>query len=175
MSLHTWILRFTSVLPACFALLVPFCVPAQEYSLTQQRDSVWLLSLGSSDAHDNWRLPYPVYRFCTGDVNNDGCVDALVGVVKGSRHFPQPSRRVFVFKDVSGSVRPLWLGSRLGGELVDFAFVDGAIRAIELKSERQYVVSDYRWRGFGPVFDKVVAESNNLDYCYKLLQIPNPN
>ena len=88
-------------------------------------------------------LNYPVYRFCTGDVDGDGSIDALVGVIKKTRFHQEEGRRIFIFKQVDGKVRPLWLGSRLGAELVDFRFVDGCIRALETDGKGKYAVIDY--------------------------------
>ena len=87
-------------------------------------------------------LNYPVYRFCTGDVDGDGSIDALVGVIKKTRFHQEEGRRIFIFKQVDGKVRPMWLGSRLGAELVDFRFVDGCIRALETDGKGKYAVID---------------------------------
>lgn len=86
------------------------------YSLSRTHDSLYYLN--------EFRLPYPVYRFCTGDVNGDGSPDALVGVVKRTRFHHEMGRRIFIFKQVDGKVRPLWMGSKLGGILQDFRVVE---------------------------------------------------
>lgn len=107
---------------------------------------------------DDWRLPYPVYRFETGDVDGDGCTDAIVGVIKGTRFYPEAARRIFIFKSVDGKVRPLWLGSRLGGTLVDFRYTDGRIRALETDGIGHFGVADYCWNDFGMVFDRLLIK-----------------
>lgn len=86
------------------------------YSLTRTHDSLYHLN--------EFRLPYPVYRFCTGDVNGDGSTDALVGVIKRTRFHRDMGRRIFIFKQVEGKVRPLWMGSKLGGILQDFRVIE---------------------------------------------------
>ena len=120
------------------------------FSLHRVNDTLHVLRLGQSE----WRLPFPVYRFCTGDVDGDGSTDAIVGVVKATRHDSVVRRRVFIFKNYRGHVRPLWLGSRLGQPVVDFRFVadEGVLRVVELERSGRYLVADYRWRAFGMDF-----------------------
>ena len=144
---------------------------AQHFEINQKSDSLWVLSLTNDcgTVTDTWQLPYPVYRFATADIDGDGSLDAVVGVFKASRYFTTPSRRVFIFKNFGGKVRPLWFGSRLGGELVDFAVVGSMIRAIE-QVEQGYAVSNYTWKGFGMGFDSLVAKCSNLEECFSLLE-----
>ena len=113
------------------------------------------------------KLPYPVYRFCTGDVDGDGSMDALVGVIKKTRFHREVARRIFIFKQVDGKVRPLWLGSRLGAELVDFRFVDGCIRALETDGKGKYAVIDYEWKDFGPAFKRFIVKNTNQKNAIK--------
>jgi len=152
---------------ACFSLLLlaaALCAAAQHdrplspFRLTQQGDSLSTLIIHTDSTHSEWPLPYPVYRFCTGDVDGDGSEDALVGVVKATRYHPEMGRRLFIFKNYHGLIRPLWLGSKLGGELCDFRFADGRVRSMESVGEGRYVVAEYRWSGFGLVFERFVAD-----------------
>ena len=62
-------------------------------------------------------------------------------------------------------VRPMWLGSKLGGILEDFRFVApaegdsiGRIRALESTTDSFYVVSDYKWSGFGMKFERFIIK-----------------
>ena len=48
----------------------------QGFKLRKEHDSLYWLN--------DWRLPYPVYQFQTGDVDGDGRADAMVGVVKST-------------------------------------------------------------------------------------------
>ena len=51
------------------------------FTLRKAHDSLYFLN--------DWRLPYPVYQFQTGDVNGDGSTDAMVGVIKSTRFYPE--------------------------------------------------------------------------------------
>ena len=106
-----------------------------------------------------WSLPYPVYQFQTGDVDGDGNIDALVGVVKPTRFYPTPARRIFVFKNYRGRIRPLWMGSKLGGILEDFRWVDGCLRSLERTTDDRYFVCEYTWNGFGFNFLQFIIEN----------------
>ena len=132
---------------------------AQTLELRREHDSLYWLN--------DWRLPYPVYQFQTGDVDGDGREDAMVGVVKGTRFYPEPARRLFIFKAVNGKARPLWLGSKLGGTLQDFRFRDGRIRALETTDDSLWVVSDYRWGGFGMAFERFVIKGTDKETATK--------
>ena len=62
-------------------------------------------------------------------------------------------------------VRPMWLGSKLGGILEDFRYVApaegdsvGRIRALESTTDSLYVVSDYKWSGFGMKFERFIIK-----------------
>jgi hypothetical protein len=160
-------------------------VESQGYELRKEHDSLyWLRATGGSQDQaamrgeagrkaGGWRLPYPVYQFQTGDVDGDGSEDAMVGVVKATRYWPL-GRRLFIFKQIDGTgragkpvkkVRPLWLGSKLGGTLEDFRYVApaegdsmGRIRALESTADSLYAVSDYKWGGFGMKFDRLIIK-----------------
>ena len=160
------------------------------YSLSRTHDSLYYLN--------EFRLPYPVYRFCTGDVNGDGSPDALVGVVKRTRFHHEMGRRIFIFKQVDGKVRPLWMGSKLGGILQDFRVVEDespkphkphkphkthkthkthkphtpcTIRALETTADGRYVVSEYRWEGFGLAFDRFLIKNTDKETAYKYFNL----
>lgn len=123
---------------------------AQTFELRKEHDSLYWLN--------DWKLPYPVYQYQMGDVDGDGHIDAMVGVIKSTRFYPEKARRIFIFKEINKKARPMWLGSKLGGILEDFRFVDGKIRALESTSDSLYVVSDYVWGGFGMKFDHFIIK-----------------
>lgn len=183
----------TLIVTVWLLMLTPMLSKGQEagaehqvFELRQENDSLyWLTATGGNKA-DGWRLAYPVYQFQTGDVDGDGSEDAMVGVIKGTRFYPQKARRLFIFKQIDGhtskgepckKVRPMWLGSKLGGILEDFRFVApadtadtghtsgsansdrrGRIRALESTTDSLYVVSDYKWSGFGMKFDRHIIK-----------------
>ena len=132
---------------------------AQAFELRKQHDSLYYLN--------DWCLPYPVYQFQTGDVDGDGKEDAMVGVIKSTRFYPEKGRRLFIFKQVNKKARPLWMGSKLGGILEDFRFIDGKIRALESTTDSLYVVSDYKWSSFGMTFDQYIIKGVDKETAIK--------
>lgn len=136
-------------------VLLPLSIAclAQEatFRMDTVNDTLHLLRIGDGEG---WRLPFPVYRLETGDVDGDGSADAIVGVVKTTRHDPVVRRRVFVFKNYHGLVRPLWLGSRMGQPIQDFHFIKASrrIRVLEAECDGSSLVAEYRWRAFGMEF-----------------------
>ena len=150
--------RLLPLIAICFCTLT--CM-AQGFELRKQNDSLYWLN--------GWRLPYPVYQYQTGDVDGDGREDAIVGVIKATRFYPEKARRIFIFKLVNGKARPLWLGSKLAGVLKDFRYIDGKIRAMEKAGDGQYVVSDYKWGGFGIAFDHYIIKGVNKETAIKTL------
>lgn len=143
-------------------LLAQTCEHAQTkgaFTLKKVHDSLYWLN--------DWKLPYPVYQFQVGDVDGDGREDAMVGVVKATRFYPEKARRLFIFKLVNGKARALWMGSKLGGILEDFHYIDGKIRALESTTDSLYVVSDYKWSGFGMKFDHFIIKGVNQETAIK--------
>lgn len=141
----SWTKSVVAILITYFLLLVTSAPSFAQLELRQENDSLYWLG--------DWRLPYPVYRFCMGDVDGDGSEEALVGVVKSTRYYKEKGRRLFIFRQVNGKARPLWMGSKLGGILQDFKYVDGGIvRSLEATTDGHYVVAEYRWDDFGLAF-----------------------
>ena len=109
-----------------------------------------------------------VYQYQEGDIDGDGHVDAMVGVVKPTRFYPERGRRLFIFKQVNGKVRPMWMGSKLGGILRDFRYVEGgSIRSLEMTADSLYVVADYRWAGFGMAFERFIIKGTDEETAIK--------
>ncbi len=138
------------------------------FALEQLSDTLYALTLRTDSTCDRWKLPYPVYRFCTGDVDGDGSTDAMVGVIKSTRYYREKERRLFIFKNYQGLVRPLWLGSKLGGILEDFRYTDGKIRSLERTNDGRYVVAEYRWAHFGMGFERYLAQNIDREEAIKI-------
>lgn len=139
-------------------LLCAHQAQAQTFRLEQESDSLSYLTLTTGEHTDRYRLPYPILNWCTGDVDGDGKEDALVMVVKSTRYDPRELPRLFTFQQVNGHIRPLWLGSQLGGILEDFRFVDGKVITLQTTTDGQYVVMTHRWRKFGLGADQVLIQ-----------------
>lgn len=144
-------------------VLISTLVHAQTFSIENESDSLNHLVLRTDSTTSRWRLPYPVYRFQTGDVDGDGKEDALVGVMKATRFYKEKGRRLFIFKNKDGMVRPLWMGSKLGGILEDFRFTDGKVLSLERTTCDTYVVAEYQWQGFGMGFCRFLFTGTKED------------
>lgn len=135
------------------------CLAGDVFTLERKTDSLYVLTLTTDSTRNEWRLPYPVYRMETGDVDGNGTTEALVGVIKSTRFYPEVGRRLFVFKNYEGLVRPMWLGSKLGGTLQDFRFYNGLVRSLESNAKGEYTVAEYRWSGFGFAFERYLIRN----------------
>ncbi len=106
-----------------------------------------------------------------GDVDGDGRADALVGVVKSTRFHPEKGRRLFIFKEVNGKARPLWLGSQLGGTLQDFRYSDGAVISLEASADSLYSVAEWRWKDFGLRFERFLIHRTDKKTATKYFEL----
>lgn len=136
---------------------------AGPFTLHKTHDSLYYLN--------EWRLNYPVYQFQTGDVDGDGKTDALVGVIKKTRFHREMGRRIFIFKQVNGKVRPLWLGSKLGGILQDFRYVKGRVRSLEASSDSLYSVAEWQWNDFGLQFERFLVHRTDKRTATKIFNL----
>jgi len=99
-----------------------------------------------------WELRFPVYRFDYGDLNGNGQNEIVVGVTKKTRYWDE-GNRLFIYKLYNGrQIRPLWLGSRLGGDILDFR-IDRTITPAQIITTEDYkdsiVTAVYSLGGFG--------------------------
>ncbi len=155
---------FRTVIVSLLSWLCFTDLAAQAFSLKQSSDTSHVLVLTTDSTRDEWRLPYPVYQFCVGDVDGDGNDEALVGVVKATRFYPEKGNRIFVFKNRDGRSRPLWMGSKLGEELVDFRVADGKLISMERLKDGSYNVDEWEWSRFGPRFTRYITTHATIEY-----------
>ncbi len=145
------------------------------FSLIRLSDSLYHLRHTNDSVTDRWELPYQVYQFQVGDVDDNGVEDALVGVIKSTRFFPTIDKRLFIFKNHKGYVRPLWLGSRVGRPLEDFRFVhihgEPRVRCMEREQSGNYLISEYRWQSFGLRFVRYLQRELDTEKAKSLLQV----
>lgn len=144
--------------------------------LEKESDSLFRVChlIGDSTA-DVWTLRHEVYRFDCGDMTGDGLPEIVVGVTKPTRYRPQNDRRLFIFHLYDGRlIRPLWLGSRLGGRLVDFVVecdsVPAMVHSWEADNDGCVTERIYRYEGFGLKFvgeatgNSIPSSSAEKDY-----------
>ena len=103
-----------------------------------------------------------------GDINGDGKAEAIVGVIKKTRFDREMSRRLFIYKNIDGRIRPLWMGSRLGGILQDFRYTNGRIRSLETDKKGLFYVAEYTWGQFGLVFERFITKETNREEALRL-------
>ena len=124
---------------------------SQAFELRQENDSLYWLGVKGGSKSDEWRLAHPVYQFQMGDIDGDGSEDAMVGVIKKTRYYPI-GRRLFIFKQIDGSarklVRPMWLGSKLGGILEDLCGWDRSWAASLRTSDSWHQPRAIVWVGY---------------------------
>jgi len=90
-----------------------------------------------------------------------------VGVEKSTRYYGL-GRRLFIFKQVNGKARPLWLGSKLAGELQDFRFIKGGtVRSLESWPDGRYSVAEWRWKDFGLSFQHYLVHLTDKQTAIK--------
>lgn len=130
----------------------------KHYQLNEKNDTLFYLNLKSGNEKTAWELPYPVFRLDEGDVNGDGVSEALVGVIKKTRFDSIERKRLFIFKNHDGYVRPMWLGSKLSYPLIDFRYWNGYILTLEQVSKKEKAYFLYQWNSFGLKYiDKVFS------------------
>lgn len=95
------------------------------------------------------------WKLALGELDGDELPEVLVAVRKATRFDPVVRNRLFVFDWTPGNTLfPKWLGSRLGGPLVDFAVIPGSDDRARVAVTEQTTagitrVRQYRWSGFG--------------------------
>jgi len=123
-------------------------------------------------------VPYPIYRFETGDVNRDGKTDILLGVIKSTHFDLNEKRRLFVLRIDSGRLRPLWLGSRVCQELIDFNPIghggSTSIITLEQAFNKSFCNGLYEWDDFGLSLVKYEKEGLSYDLAHDYFSTQRP-
>jgi hypothetical protein len=128
-----------------------------------------LLKNSSNETVDQTIFQYESYTLDTADVNHDGKTEVLVGLIKSTEFDPKEKKRLFILRIDDGQLRPLWLGSRVCQELMNFKTVkDGVVETLEKTKSGNYAVGQYTWQGFGLTLKKYTH--NELSFG-KALQI----
>jgi hypothetical protein len=127
-----------------------FSGKVQFQKLTSTQGFKVLLKDSADNTLDQTIFKYVPYQFDTADVNRDGRTEILIGLIKPTEFDPQEKRRLFILRIDSGQLRPLWLGSKVCQELIDFKSLDnGIVQTLERTSTDTYAIGDYYWESFG--------------------------
>jgi hypothetical protein len=99
---------------------------------------------------DRTIFKYQYYKLDTADIDRDGHTDILVGIIKPTEFDPVEKKRLFILRVDNGQLRPLWLGSKVCQELIDFKTVgNGIVQTFERTKNGKYAVGNYKWQSFG--------------------------
>lgn len=109
-------------------------------------------------------FPFDYYALDTADVNRDGNTDILIGVVKTTRFDPGEKRRLFILQIDEGRLRPLWLGSKVYQQLLNFKTGQGGVvTTLEKTQKGNFAVGLYQWENFGLVLIQYVVEEKTYE------------
>jgi hypothetical protein len=143
-SCHQAKIDFASVIPINdehFAGKTRLTVLPNGFKISLERDSQQV---------DQVLFRYQLYQFDTADVDHDGRTDILVGLIKSTRFDPGEKKRLFILQIDHDQLRPLWLGSKVCQELVQFKTrTNGIIQTLERTKDGNYAVGLYEWEAFG--------------------------
>lgn len=117
-------------------------------------------------------LPWPIYQFQRGDIDDDDIADLFVGVIKACPYDPVVRRRLFVYEVIDGDLRAKWLGTHVSYHLKDFRTIaidnKTYIRTIEQDESGIYHIVTYAWAAFGPRLINNQEGGNNHEDAYRI-------
>jgi len=117
-------------------------------------------------------LPWPIYQFQEGDIDEDGVPELFVGVVKACPHDPVVRRRLFVYEVLDGDIRAKWRGTYVAYDLMEFRIVqiDGKarIRSLEQDKSGTYHIVTYAWASFGPRLINNKTGGKNYEKAFEI-------
>lgn len=127
--------------------------------LNRLNDSLNIIEYWHGDSLiSEWKMPHEVYQFDYGDLNNDSVPEIVVGVIKSTRYWRKPDKRLFIFKLYQRRlIRPLWLGSHVGVPLVDFRVCRDSVPARIITVEHlgdSIFSAQYKLAAFGLDFEQ---------------------
>lgn len=128
-------------LPDCTVKVQPLCCQDGFKVLLVDRSGKLL---------DQKAFKHQFYRLDTGDIDGNGSTNVLLGVIKETEFDKSMKRRLFILRIDEGKLRPLWLGSRVCQELIDFRTTsNGMVRTLERTPRGTYAIGMYYWDNFG--------------------------
>ncbi len=117
---------------------------------------------------------YIPYHFDTADVNHDGRTEILIGLIKPTEFDPQQKKRLFILRVDENQLRPLWLGSKVCQELINFRSLhNGDLQTMERTSHGNYALGNYYWQSFGLTLRNYTHNEITLDEALKIFQHAN--
>ncbi len=125
-----------------------------------------------SDSGKLIRIPFswPVWILAQADIDRDGCLELVLGVVKQNHFDPTARRRLQVWRLDRGHLRPVWLGTRLAGILDTFA-VDSNGRIVAREQVGPlWQIARWRWKTFGFQSDSLFVRDKRRPPFPKLSQ-----
>ncbi len=148
-------------------------------TITRKNDSLFILRTdffyeNKKTGSDFRQLPFPVFKFITGDVDRDGNPDLILGTIKKTRFDKEPGKRISIFSLKDMKIKTLWMGSRLSRPLVDFRFDDESGKIISLEKEQNgtWLVAEYQWEKFGLKFIRYIKRNCNLVQTINMIYNP---
>ena len=115
------------------------------------------------------RLPWPVYRFTFGDLDGDSVPEVAVGVIKETHYWKQMDKRLFIYQIYTKQhFVPLWLGSHVASELIDFKIdrstQPAMVRTIERRKDSSLYEAEYYLSKFGLKFKRYINENTTIKH-----------
>jgi hypothetical protein len=123
-----------------------------------------LLQNESGEILDQTIFKYVPYRFDTADVNQDGHTEIIVGLTKSTRFDTTEKKRLFILRIDQQHIRPMWMGSKVCQELIDFKVLNnGQIQTLEQTKAGSFSIGNYYWQSFGLTLDKYTHHKTSLN------------
>jgi hypothetical protein len=142
--------------------------------LTKTNGFRLLLKNSAGETLDQTVFRYTAYQLDTADVDHNGSTDVLVGLIKSTEFDRQEKKRLFILRIDEGQLRPLWLGSKVCQELIDFkSQADGVIRTLEKNKNNNYALGRYEWQSFGLALITYTHNEISFDEALQIFESRN--